>query len=281
MIWKLIFNIAKFLKECKEDKINAYAAQSAFFILLSIIPFLMVLLSLLKYTPITESMLLSMYEEGLPGYISPFFITITDEIYTRTFGITAVSAVIAIWSAAKGMHALMDGLNAVNDLQENRNWLVLRFWSAIYTIVFIVAIVFTLMVLVFGSAIRILAVEYLPILRSVSVIISSFKGLLLFAILVIFFDIVFVVLPNKTLSFTSQLPGAVLCALAWNGISMLLSVYINYFNGFSMYGSLTTVALMMLWLYFCIYSTLMCAEFNVTFEGNLRKWVNRHRKSNK
>lgn len=279
MIWKLIFNIAKFLKECKEDKINAYAAQSAFFILLSIIPFLMVLLSLLKYTPITESMLLSMYEEGLPGYISPFFITITDEIYTRTFGITAVSAVIAIWSAAKGMHALMDGLNAVNDLQENRNWLVLRFWSAIYTVVFIVAIVFTLMVLVFGSAIRTLAVEYLPILRTVSVIISSFKGLLLFAILVVFFDIVFAVLPNKKLSFTSQLPGAVLCALAWNGISLLLSVYINYFNGFSMYGSLTTVALMMLWLYFCIYSTLMCAEFNVTFEESLKKWVNRHRKS--
>lgn len=262
MIWKLLFNIAKFLKECKEDKINAYAAQSAFFILLSIIPFLMVLLSLLKYTPITESMLFSMYEEGLPGYISTFFITITDEVYTRTFGITAVSAVAAVWSAAKGMHALMDGLNAVNDLQENRNWFVLRFWSVIYTIIFIVAIVFTLMVLVFGSLIRTLAVEYLPILRTVSVIISSFKGLLLFAVLVIFFDIVFSVLPNKNLSFMSQLPGAVLCALAWNGISLLLSVYINYFNGFSMYGSLTTVALIMLWLYFCIYSTLMCAEFN-------------------
>ena len=229
MIWKLIFNVAKFMKECKEDKINAYAAQSAFFILLAIIPFLMVFLSLLKYTPITESMLLALYEEGLPGYISPFFISITDEIYTRSFGITAVSAIVAIWSAAKGMHALTDGLNAVNDLEENRNWFVLRFWSAIYTVVFMVAIVFT-------------------------------------------------VLPNKKVNFISQLPGAVLCALSWNVISFLLSVYINYFNGFSMYGSLTTVALMMLWLYFCIYSTLMCAEFNVTFGDNLKKWVNRHRK---
>ena len=134
MIWKLIFYIAKFMKECKEDKINAYAAQSAFFILLAIIPFLMVFLSLLKYTPITESMLLSLYEEGLPGYISPFFISITDEVYTRSFGITAVSAIVAIWSAAKGMHALTDGLNVVNDLEENRNWFVLRFWSIVNTI---------------------------------------------------------------------------------------------------------------------------------------------------
>ena len=232
MIWKLIFNFAKFMKECKEDKINAYAAQSAFFILLAIIPFLMVFLSLLKYTPITESMLLEMYEEGLPGYISPFFISITDEIYTRTFGVTAVSAVVAIWSAAKGMHALTDGLNAVNDLEENRNWFVLRFWSAIYTVVFMVAIVFTLMVMVFGGSIRTLAVEYLPILQDLAIVLSSFKGLLLFAVLVVFFDVVFTVLPNTKINFVSQLPGAILCALSWNVISFLLSVYINYFNGF-------------------------------------------------
>lgn len=278
MIWKLIFNVAKFMKECKEDKINAYAAQSAFFILLAIIPFLMVFLSLLKYTPITESMLLEMYEVGLPGYISPFFISITDEIYNRSFGITAVSAVVAIWSAAKGMHALTDGLNAVNDLEENRNWFVLRFWSAIYTVIFMVAIVFTLVVTVFGNSIRTLAVDYLPILRDLSVVLSSFRGILLFAVLVVFFDVVFTVLPNKKINFVSQLPGAVLCALSWNVISFFLSIYINYFNGFSMYGSLTTVALMMLWLYFCIYSTLMCAEFNVTFAENMKKWVNRHRK---
>lgn len=278
MIWKLIFNSAKFMKECKEDNINAYAAQSAFFILLAIIPFLMVLLSLLQYTPITESMLLEMYEEGLPGYISPFFISITDEIYNRSFGITAVSAIVAIWSAAKGMHALTDGLNAVNDLEESRNWLVLRFWSAIYTVVFMLAIVFTLMVVVFGNSIRTLAMDYLPILKELAIVLSSFKGILLFAVLVVFFDVVFTVLPNKKMNFISQLPGAVLCALSWNVISFLLSVYINYFNGFSMYGSLTTVALMMLWLYFCIYSTLMCAEFNVTFADNLKKWVNRHRK---
>ena len=85
-------------------------------------------------------------------------------------------------------------------------------------------------------------------------------------------------MPNKKLTLASQLPGAVVCALAWNVISWILSVYIDYFNGFSMYGSLTTIALLMLWLYFCLYSALVCAEFNVTFENHLKKWVNRHRK---
>ena len=278
MIWNLIFNGIKFLKECREDKINAYAAQTAFFMLLSIIPFLMVFLSLLQYTPITESMLLTLYEDGLPAYISPFFISITDEIYSRSIGVTAVSAVVAIWSAAKGVQYLTDGLNAVNDLEENRNWFVLRFWAVVYTLVFLVIILFTLIVMVFGNSIRTLALEYLPILRGLAVMLASFKGLFLFVVLVVFFDVIFTFLPNKKLTLATQLPGAVVCALAWNVISWLLSVYIDYFNGFSMYGSLTTIALLMLWLYFCIYSALVCAEFNVTFENHLKKWVNRHRK---
>ena len=278
MIWKLIFNGLKFLKECREDKINAYAAQTAFFMLLSIIPFLMVFLSLLQYTPITESMLLALYEDGLPAYISPFFISITDEIYSRSIGVTAVSALVAIWSAAKGVQYLTDGLNAVNDLEENRNWFVLRFWAVVYTLVFLVVILFTLMVMVFGNSIRTLALEYLPVLRGLAVMVASFKGVFLFVVLIVFFDVIFSFLPNKKLTLASQFPGAVMCALAWNVISWLLSIYLNYFNGFSMYGSLTTIALLMLWLYFCIYSALVCAEFNVTFENHLKKWVNRHRK---
>lgn len=278
MVWKLIYHGTKFIKECRRDKINTYAAQTAFFVLLSIIPFLMVFLSLLQYTPITESMLLELYEDSLPGYISPFFISITDEIYSRHIGITAVSAVIAIWSAAKGVQYLTDGLNAVNDLEENRNWFVLRFWAVIYTLIFLIVILFTLIVMVFSNSIRTLALEYLPVLRGFAVILASFKGIFLFIVLVIFFDLIFTFLPNKKITFSSQLPGAVICALAWNLISWLLSVYIDYFDGFSMYGSLTTIALLMLWLYFCLYSALVCAEFNVTFENYLKKWVNCHRK---
>ena len=54
MIWKLIGNVKSFLDKCKRDKINAYSAQSAFFIILSIIPFLMVFSSLLQYTSVIE-----------------------------------------------------------------------------------------------------------------------------------------------------------------------------------------------------------------------------------
>lgn len=271
MLWKVIFNIMKFLKECKEDRINAYAAQTAFFIILAIIPFLMVFLTLLQFTPITESMLLSFFQKGLPGYISSFFISIIDEIYNRSIGITAVTAIVATWSAAKGMQYLTAGLNAVHDLEEKRNWIVLRFWAVIDTAIFMIAIIFTLLVMVFGNSIRNVAIQYLPILQSFSVILSSFRGLLLFSVLAVFFDIIFALLPSKRQTLKSQIPGAVICALAWYAISFLLSIYVDYFNGFSMYGSLTTIALIMFWLYVCIYSMLLCAELNEMFSENFTK----------
>ena len=160
---KAIRLVTRFLAKCQKDKINAYSAQIAFFIILSIIPFLMVFSSMLQYTSITEDMVFEIIERVMPQYVAPFLVTLVKEIYTRSMGIISVTAIIAIWSAAKGIQYMADGLNAVHELKETRNWFVLRFWAVIYTIVFLVAIVFTLVVLVFGNSLRNLAADYLRI----------------------------------------------------------------------------------------------------------------------
>ena len=263
MIWKIIGNGKSFFDKCKRDKINAYSAQSAFFIILSTIPFLMVFSSLLQYTPITEGTLLKMYQTALPDYISAFLISITDEVYNRSVGIISITAIVAIWSAAKGIQYMTDGLNSVNDLEENRNWFVLRLWAIVYTIVFL------------------FADEYIPLLQSLTDLIVRLRGFVLFGILFVFFDIIFTMLPNKKLTFKSQIPGAAICAVAWYVFSFALSIYVDYFNGFSMYGSLTTIALIMLWLYFCMYIMMMSAEVNVIFNESFRKWLKRDRTKKK
>ena len=279
MIWKLIGNVKSFLDKCKRDKINAYSAQSAFFIILSIIPFLMVFSSLLQYTSVTESMLLEIIRHLMPEYVSPFLISLVDEVYSRSMGIISITAIIAIWSAAKGVQYMTDGLNSVNDLEETRNWFVLRFWAVVYTVVFLVAIVFTLLVLVFGNQLKVLATQYVPILEHASRVLAHFRGLVMLALLIAFFDVIFTALPNRKLSFRGQLPGAVICGVALYVFSFGLSVYVDYFNGFSMYGSLTTIALIMLWLYFCMYIMMMSAEVNVVFNAYFRKWWKRFKTS--
>lgn len=281
MIWKIIGTVKAFLDKCKRDKINAYAAQSAFFIILSMIPFLMVFSSLLRYTSITEGMILEIIRRVMPDYIAPFIISLIDEVYSRSMGLISITAVVAIWSAAKGVQYMTDGLNSVNDLEETRNWFVLRFWAIIYTIVFLVAIVFTLLILVFGNSLQELATKYVPFLEHAVLLLSKLRGLILLGLLILFFAVVFTAIPNRKLSFKSQLPGAVICAVAWYVFSFGLSVYVDYFNGLSMYGSLTTIALIMLWLYFCMYIMMMSAEINVVFNDSFDRWLKRDRHKKK
>lgn len=281
MIWKIIGTVKAFLDKCKRDKINAYAAQSAFFIILSMIPFLMVFSSLLRYTSITEGMILEIIRRVMPDYIAPFMISLIDEVYSRSMGLISITAVVAIWSAAKGVQYMTDGLNSVNDLEETRNWFVLRFWAIIYTIVFLVAIVFTLLILVFGNSLQELATKYVPFLVHAVSLLSKLRGLILLGLLILFFAVIFTAIPNRKLSFKSQLPGAVICAVAWYVFSFGLSVYVDYFNGLSMYGSLTTIALIMLWLYFCMYIMMMSAEINVVFNDSFERWLKRDRSKKK
>lgn len=278
IVWKIFGNIISFSDKCKRDKINAYSAQSAFFIMLSVIPFLMVFSSLLQYTSITESMLLTLIERVMPQYIAPFLISLVDEVYNRSMGIISVTAVAAVWSAAKGVQYIADGLNSVHNLEETRNWFVLRFWAAVDTIVFLIAIVFTLLVLVFGNTLHELAVTYVPFLAEAVALLVKFKGLVILAILTVFFDVIFTALPNRKLTFQSQLPGAIICSVAWYVFSFGVSVYVDYFNGFSMYGSLTTIALVMLWLYFCMYIMMMSAEINVVFNEYFQRLIEQHKK---
>ena len=75
----------------------------------------------------------------------------------------------------------------------------------------------------------------------------------------------------------SQAPGAVFSSVCWYLFSIGFSLYVTYTPGLNnMYGSLTTIILAMLWLYFCMYIILLGAEINSYFEEQFRM-VSRYR----
>ncbi|MCI8895880.1 MAG: YihY/virulence factor BrkB family protein [Lachnospiraceae bacterium] len=266
MAWKVLGAVRLFIKKCSQDNISAFAAQSAFFVILSIIPFLMVFISMAQYTPVTESMVMELVYRVMPSYISPFLVSIIHEVYTRSVGIISITAVMAVWASAKGVQYLSNGLNVVYDRMETRNWFRLRFRAILYTLVMLIAIILSLTLLVFGNSIQKLLQSYIPFVARLTQLVLGFRVLIILGVLILFFMILYKMLPNRKATLKSQLPGSVLCAIAWYGFSFGVSIYVDYFNGFSMYGSLTTIALVMLWLYFCMYILLVCAEINNIYE---------------
>ena len=91
----------------------------------------------------------------------------------------------------------------------------------------------------------------------------SLRTVIGFAILIIFFLILFLAIPNRKSSILDELPGAIIAAAGWMIFSYLYSFYIDNIGSFSnMYGSLTTIVFLMLWLYFCMYILFFGAEIN-------------------
>ena len=270
----MIGRVRFFLKKCREDNISAFAAQSAFFVVLSLIPFLMLFISLVQYTPVTESMILDIINKIMPAYISPFLISIIHEMYSKSVGIVSATAVAAIWSAAKGIQYLTNGLNRVYDIEETRNWLFLRMRAVFYTVILLLTIVISLTLMVFGNRLQGLLLTYLPLVAQLTQEILKMRYLILMGIMIVFFAVLYKALPNRKAAIRSQIPGSILSAVGWLLLSFGLSVYVDDFNGFSMYGSLTTIVLVMLWLYFGMYIVLVCAEINNAYE---EEWVRKIR----
>lgn len=282
---RTVLNGLRLLDKCKRDNIGAYAAQTAFFIMMSLVPLFMFFITMIQYTPISEAMLLTWVHEYLPEYVEPTVIVILDEVYSESVGLLSTTAVIAIWSASKGIHYLSNGLDEVNEVQEKRNWILLRLRASFYTFVFLLAIIIFMVILVFGQSLEEPLKQYVPLLGDILSKILDVRFLIITPIMIVTVLMAFQFLPdrksfvNHKINFHNQLPGAVLCTVAWYAFSLGISIYVGYFNGFSMYGSLTTLVLMMFWIYFCMYILLLCAEINRFYYQDIEfYWQKLHKK---
>ena len=267
MVLKKIF---KFVDRVGQDHVGAYAAQSAFFLVLSLIPIILLLLTLVQYTPVTKADVMSAAYELFPVTIRTTIVSIINEVYNQSRALIPVTALVAIWSAGRGTMAITNGLNCIHKESETRNYFFLRIRAAFYTILLIVAIVLCLVLLGFGNSISLLVNQHIPVFRYITDFIIEIRTIAILCVLVVFSICVYRFLPNNQKKLKSQLPGAIFTAVGWTMASFLISVYMDIFKGFTnMYGSLTTVVLIMLWFYFCMYILLIGGEINVLVEEKL------------
>ena len=261
-----------FMERMRKDHVSAYAAQVAYFLIMSFIPFVLFLTAIVQYTPLTyrevRQAIMSVVPENLQGFV----LNIVAEVFSKSAAVLPLSALVALWSSGKGMQALINGLNTIYHVKETRNWLVNRIYSMFYMFLFVIAMIASLLLLVMGNRIHVLISGYVPFLGNVIGRILGAKTFLVFVMLFFVFLVLYRYLPNRRASLKSQVPGAFLTAVAWSVFSYLFSLYFTFFPDFSiMYGSLSTLILVMVWLYFCMNLLLYGAEINAYFESQFRQ----------
>ena len=274
MVHKFLPIILDFSRQMSKKKINDFAASTAFFFFLSIVPLLIMICTIIPYTPLTEENLVEAVTEVLPDMVAPVAESLIGDIYDKSAGILSIAIITTLWSASKGVMALMRGLNAVNDVEEQRNFLVVRVIASFYTIVMLIVVILSLFVMVFGDQLVSLILYRVPRLRQVVSFAMNFRFLLVWAVLSILFAALYAYVPNKKLNFKEQIPGAVFAAVVWSIFSWGFSSYVTYGNSYGIYGSLAVIIIVLLWMYFCMYIIMIGAYLNQYFESVNRALVN-------
>lgn len=259
--YQRIMNIAV---EVSADHVGAYAAQSAYFFMLCMIPIILLLLTMVQYTPVTKADVMTAVIQVFPSSVDSMITSIVNQVYNQSTGVIPITIIVALWSAGKGVLAVTSGLNCVYKCNETRNYLVLRIRATFYTVLFILVIILLLVLAVFGNTLNIFIAEHIPILESMADWLIEARVVITPAVLVLFLLFLYKFLPNRKDKIRNQLSGAVFATIGWMVISWIFSIYLDIFKGFSnMYGSLTTIVLIMLWLYFCMYCILLGGEVNM------------------
>ena len=251
----------------RKQNISSHAASIAFFFFLSIVPMLIMICTIIPYTPLTEEDLVEAVTDITPDVVDPLAESLISEVYDKSAGILSVAVITIIWSAAKGVMALMRGLNAVNEVEEKRNYFVIRAIASFYTVIMLVVVILSLFIMVFGNQLVSLALHRVPQLESVVSFFMNFRFTVVWGVLTALFAAVYAYVPNDKLKFREQIPGAAFSAVVWSVFSWCFSLYLNYNNSYGIYGSLSIIIIVLLWMYFCMYIILIGACLNRYFEA--------------
>ena len=259
------YTVKRLSKRFEADNLTAYAAQATFFIFISIFPFLMLFLNLIKYIPIFNS---ENVESWNLDFVSPTIgemlkSIITEAGKTGSGALISITTAAALWACSKGVLGIIYGLNSIYKTTEKRGYIRLRAVAVFYTVAFIIALIVALILMVFGNRILDAILMNTPVLASLAEAVRIVRWLVSLGFLVLFFMFIYTVIPERKTKLKNELPGALISAAGWIGFSALYSFYIdNFGNHSSVYGSLTAIVLFMLWLYFCMIILFFGAEVN-------------------
>jgi membrane protein len=262
-------------KEMTADNVDIIASGLALYALLAVFPALAAAVSIygLFATPTDIAGHLQQVSAMLPAEATKILAQQLRELTrhssdTLSIGII-VGIAVALWSARKGMVALMKVTNVAYDEDEHRGFFKQLFISLSFTVG---AVIGFLAVLLLGVAVP-LAVSLLPLGSAVEIVLLAVRWLLLFGVAVLGLAVVYRFAPDRQPArWRWVTPGSLIAASLWLIGSVLFAFYVRNWGSYGKtYGALGGVVILLMWFYLSAYVIILGAEINAEVERQTRK----------
>ena len=272
--WRVVrFGLKDLPRTLRDDSVSEMAAGMSFFLLFSLFPGLVFLVTLLPYLPVEAPLerLLALGRPLLPPEVYTLIEGHLTELVTRPrTSLLTLSAGIALWSASRALVSLSRALNRIYRVEEIRSELRRRLRSMALTLVALLAIVPAVLALSIGDHVVDWVVDqgWLPVEQGVLIAVVRWPILLIFASALV--QQLYYLLRDQRRNWRLLSAGSVAAVVLWVIGTVVFSAVVAGFLPFNLtFGSLGSVAVVMAWLYLGSYTLLLGAVLDALIDRGL------------
>lgn len=264
--------IVFFVKGMRNGAVTTRASSLAYKFFLAIFPSLIFLITLIPYVPIPDfqDQLLQLMRDFLPsGAYDATQETLEDLIKNQNGGLLSFGFLFALFLSTDGMHSVISSFNLSIHANETRNFFKIRLIAVILVFIITLLLVLSIALIVFSEVV----IDYLEkanILNDVFFVYALIVGKWIITLALFFFAFSFIYWlgPDSKNRFRFFNAGSTFATFFSILISSGFAFYVNNFGNYNkLYGSIGTVMVVMLWMYFNAIVLLLGFELNASISA--------------
>ena len=281
MIKKILFFTREVVKRIFENDLYTQANAMTFRMILAIFPMIIVMIASISFFGVELESYVSPLLNNINDETKSIFVDMLEDVFVKKHvSIISVSAVVSIYSASSGIYAMIKAMNKTFDKVPEKGFFRTRIVSIFLVITFIVIIILSLGVLIFGDLIGRFLIS-LEIFKHTPYILSNYIYDIFFLFVGVSLCVSFLIVVNKIavdkkIPTKNLLPGAFFTVGVWLIASKIFNFYVNNFYRYSLlYGSIGTFFVFSLWMNIFCYVILIGSQINaVLYDKNFMDWLN-------
>ncbi|OFX89921.1 MAG: hypothetical protein A2W99_08850 [Bacteroidetes bacterium GWF2_33_16] len=272
-----LYDVSKFfISGIHKGYLATRASSIAFNFALALFPTVLFLFTLIPFIPISnlQTELLQLIHDFLPGNAYRFFETTLVSVVTqKKGGVLSFGAITSLLFASSGIHSLIDAFNNSYHTIETRNWLAIRIVSTILVFVLFFLLTFALLIIVFSQfAINALVNYHILQVNLTYYLIIAGKWIVVAALFFFAISFLYYHAPSKKTQWRFISAGSTMATILAILTSLGFSYFVNNFGQYNkLYGSIGTVMVILLWLYFNSFALILGFELNASINNAHKK----------
>lgn len=269
MINKIEFDKVKIIiNRYKNHNIKVYSAQMAYFLLLSIFPFIVFIMSLASVMNLNFEAFITDLQYRLPEGVAEIIDElIKNYIINNSISLLVASGSFALWSVSRSVKALMKSFNIAYGHEETRGFIRIWITAILVTLALIVLILVSIALPILGQGFFDYLGNFIHLPSNAYKVFSLIRNAVTAALYVILILLIHRILPAGNLKGKEVIWGSVFSIVGWYAISIGFNYFSSMFTRYALvYGSLASFVILMVWMYFASTILIIGAEINSTIK---------------